>query len=121
MLVVRRIHVGEVAMWKAGRHFKGVPPDGHAGARDQLGEPELERPKGSGSPALQVRHLQPGGGIHPVGSFEQARQEQGVEGSPRVGGLDLVSDGIYPQCGDEAAFRADVLDHPAISCPLWRR
>ncbi len=97
VLVVRRIEVGEVARRQRGGHVERVAADRHAGAGEELGDPQRQRRRRSRRPLLHVRHLHAGGGVDPVGGLEQAGEQDRVVGRARVLALDRIADGVDPR------------------------
>lgn len=82
MLVVRRIEIGDVGGEQLGG-FGCFELVGRAGLvcwmGEDVGDAELDVLVGAGCPCFEVGHLHACGRIHPVGGFDQTREDNGFE------------------------------------------
>jgi len=99
MIVVGRIDVHEVDIEVRCELVRVLPKHRSRRARDNRRHAQLELVIGSGSPRLQVRHLQAGGAVDAVGGLEQRREH------------DPPVDGREPIAVDR---RPDRVDPPAV-------
>ena len=94
MLVVGRIEVGDVGR-EGFRSVGGVELVGRAiemlWVGEEIGDAELDVLVGAWRPGFEVGHLHAGGRIHPVGRFDQAREDDGFEFGFELEGLDVLA------------------------------
>ena len=93
MLVVGRIQIGEVERAQHRCQRDGIAAPRRPTAVEEVGPPQREAMVRAGSPLLQVRHLDPGRRVDPIGGFDQAGQQDREMGMTTAG-FDRVSDRV---------------------------
>ncbi len=94
MLVVGGIEIGEIEGAQRRTQGTGVAAYRRSWSIHQLRNPQLQRIERAGRPLLDVGHLHAGGGVHPVGGFEEAREQDRFDGGALVVHGDGVAHGV---------------------------
>ena len=94
MLVVRRVEVRDVHRRHRRRQRVGIFARCHTRARNEQRHAQLHRVQRPRRPLLEVRHLQPGGRVHPICRFEQRGQQDRALHSIIGDSLDLFANRI---------------------------
>ncbi len=97
MLVVRRIDVDEVDVELRREHVRVEPRDRAGGPVDRGRETQRQLVVGTGSPLLQVGHLQPGRAVDAVCRLEERRQQHAPLDRGELVTVDRLADRVDPR------------------------